>query len=82
MRSQFDEALSSTRIAAPCPQRRGGDGVHRAGLVVIADTAEQIVHDARRATAAPGDFMRARRVNFHVEQICRAGDDFVQVAAQ
>ena len=48
-------------------------------LGVIAHAAEQVVRDARRAAAAPGDFVRALAVNLHVQQARRADDDFLQI---
>src|SRR6201999_2847657 len=45
----------------------------------IADAAEKIVRDARRAAAAPGDFIRAAFFNFDVQQARRTNDDFFQL---
>ena len=30
--------------------------------------------------AAPGDLMRARRFNLHVEQVCRAQHNFIKIS--
>ncbi len=46
---------------------------------IIADAAEQVVRDARRAAAAPGDFMRAGFFDFHVQQSPGADNNFLQV---
>ncbi len=50
-------------------------------LGVIAHAPEQVVHDARRAPAAPGDLMGPGRFDLHIEQVCRADDDFLQIFA-
>ena len=48
-------------------------------LGIIAHAAQQIVRDARRAAAAPGDLAGALLIDLHVQQPRGADDDFLQL---
>jgi len=70
---------SISSIASALSAHIGGDAAVVPDLRIITHAAEQVVGDARRAPAAPGDFVRALAVNLHVQQMRRADDDFLQV---
>jgi len=59
----------------------GGDAAVVPDLRVVAHAAEQVVRDARRAAAAPGDFVRASGFDLNVQQCAERTMIFSKSAA-